>query len=111
MWYSVVPHCPPAQFVLWFDLQPALQINDAGCHAALQPTNAAGLSEHLPCENMQRQDFGGSFKLQIFIFTSLGHFCNIRTFLCVFPGFSVFIVVTRKLNIVSLKDQDLKEPK
>lgn len=59
MWYSVVLHCPPAQFVLWFDLQPALQINDAGCHAALQPTNTAGLSEHLPCENMQGKDFEG----------------------------------------------------
>lgn len=81
MWCFVVLHCPPAQFVLWFDLQPALQINDAGCHAALQPTNAAGLSEHLPCENMQRKDFGEILQASELYFTSLGHFCNIRTFL------------------------------
>lgn len=53
----------------------------------------------------------GSFRLQSFIFISLGHFCNIITFLCVLACFGVFICVTRKLNAVSLKKQDLKEPK
>lgn len=58
-----------------------------------------------------KEGFLGILQASKLYFTSLGHFCNIRTFFCVFPDFTVFIFVTRKLNIVSLKDYDLKEPK
>lgn len=56
-----------------------------------------------PCSQQTQQDsqntshvktckerFSGLLQASELYFTSLGHFCNIRTFLCVFPFFSVF---------------------
>lgn len=54
-----------------------------------------------------------SFKLHssVLFFTSLGHFSHIRIFLYPpFAGISVFVWLTSKLNAVSLKDKDSKEP-
>lgn len=116
---TVFLHCPLAQsFVLRFDLRPALQINATGCHsfssAASKRSRDSQNISHVRTYKMGRGNQGGkspsSFRALLFL-TSLGYFSHIRIFLCPpFAGISVFICLTSRLNAVSLKDKDLKEP-